>query len=100
METGFFGIGNENWGCGGNMNPEYYANEYRRYQTYVRNYYPEHPIQKICCGANADDYQWTSEVLKTTFSHCLEELHGNMNGLSSLLCISGWTGKERKLYGF
>lgn len=78
----FFGIGNENWGCGGNMNPEYYANEYRRYQTYVRNYYPEHPIQKICCGANADDYQWTSEVLKTTFSHCLEELHGNMNGLS------------------
>ena len=31
----YFGVGNENWGCGGNMTPEYYANEYRRYQTYV-----------------------------------------------------------------
>lgn len=31
----YFGVGNENWGCGGNMTPEHYANEYRRYQTYV-----------------------------------------------------------------
>ena len=29
----YFGVGNENWGCGGNMTPEYYANLYRRYQT-------------------------------------------------------------------
>ena len=48
----YFGVGNENWGCGGNMTPEYYANEYRRYQTYVRNYHPDRPIKKICCGAN------------------------------------------------
>ena len=34
----YFGVGNENWGCGGNMRPEYYADEYRRYRTYVRNY--------------------------------------------------------------
>ena len=34
----FFGVGNENWGCGGNMRPEYYADLYRRYQTYVRQY--------------------------------------------------------------
>ena len=34
----YFGIGNENWGCGGNMLPEYYANEYRRYRTYVRDF--------------------------------------------------------------
>lgn len=78
----FFGVGNENWGCGGNMNPDFYANEYRRYQTYVRNYHPDHPIHKICCGANVDDYEWTSEVLKTTHNHCLKELHGNMDGLS------------------
>ena len=31
----YFGVGNENWGCGGNMTPEYYGNLYRRYQTYV-----------------------------------------------------------------
>ena len=34
----YFGVGNENWGCGGNMRPEYYADVYRRYQTYVRSY--------------------------------------------------------------
>ena len=78
----FFGVGNENWGCGGNMNPDFYANEYRRYQTYVRNYHSDHPIHKVCCGANVDDYEWTSEVLKTTHNHCLKELHGNMDGLS------------------
>jgi alpha-N-arabinofuranosidase len=34
----YFGVGNENWGCGGNMRAEYYADEYRRYATYVRNF--------------------------------------------------------------
>ena len=34
----YFGIGNENWGCGGNMRPEFYADLYRRFQTYVRNF--------------------------------------------------------------
>ena len=34
----YFGVGNENWGCGGNMRPEYYADEFRRYATFVTNY--------------------------------------------------------------
>lgn len=67
-EVSFFGVGNENWGCGGNMTPGYYANEYRRYQTYVRNYpnakHPGHKIYKIACGPNSDDYSWTEEVMK------------------------------------
>ena len=63
----FFGIGNENWGCGGNMPPDYYANEYRRYQTFVRDYNSGQHIQKICCGASCDDYEWTKEVLATCF---------------------------------
>ncbi len=78
----YFGVGNENWGCGGNMTPQYYANEYRRYQTYVRNYSPEHPINKICGGANVADDYWTKEVLKTTFDNVPEEFHGLMDGLS------------------
>lgn len=92
----FFGVGNENWGCGGNMNPDFYANEYRRYQTYVRNYHPDYPIHKVCCGANVDDYEWTSEVLKTTHNHCLKELHGNMDGLSLHYYVhpEGWEIKE------
>ena len=74
----YFGVGNENWGCGGNMRPEYYGDLFRRYQTYVRNYDGAHPIAKICCGANADDYDWTKRVLATCFDHGF----GYMNGLS------------------
>ena len=77
----YFGVGNENWGCGGNMTPEHYGNEYRRYQTYVRNYDPENPIKKVCCGANVADYFWTERVLKTTFDHG-EHAHGFMDYLS------------------
>lgn len=78
----FFGVGNENWGCGGNMNSDYYANEYRRYQTYVRDYKTDHHIQKICCGANVDDYEWTKDVLSTCFRHSIPAQHGFMDGLS------------------
>ena len=46
----FFGVGNANWGCGGNMTPEYYANLYRRYQTYVRQYHQDAQIYKVCGG--------------------------------------------------
>lgn len=60
----YFGVGNENWGCGGNMTPEYYANEYRRYQTYVRNYHQDRKIAKIACGPNIDDYEWTETLMK------------------------------------
>lgn len=74
----YFGVGNENWGCGGNMRPEYYGDLYRRYQTYVRNYNAKKPIAKIACGANAEDYHWTRKVLETTFDHG----NGYMNGLS------------------
>lgn len=77
----YIGVGNENWGCGGNMTPEFYGNEYRRYQTYVRNYDAEKLVKKICCGANSDDYEWTKGVLSTTFYHG-KEAHGFMDGLS------------------
>lgn len=62
-ELPFFGIGNENWACGGNMRPAYYADLYRRYQTYVKNY-PKSAVRKIACGPNNDDYEWTKTVMK------------------------------------
>ncbi|HYD84687.1 MAG TPA: alpha-N-arabinofuranosidase, partial [Opitutus sp.] len=49
----YFGVGNESWGCGGSMTPEYYANEYRRYNTFIKNYDRENLIYRIACGANA-----------------------------------------------
>jgi len=69
----YFGVGNENWGCGGNMRPEYYADEYRRYQTYVRNY-DGNKIYKIACGACDFNYKWTEVLMNNAKLH--------MNGLS------------------
>lgn len=91
----YFGIGNENWGCGGNMTPEYYANLYRRYQTYVRSYDSENPISKICGGANVDDYNWTEKVMEVTHDHTLKQFHGFMDGLSLHYYVhpGGWENK-------
>jgi alpha-L-arabinofuranosidase len=58
----YFGVGNENWGCGGNMRPEYYADLYRQYSCYVRNY-GSNRIFKIACGANSQDYNWTKVLM-------------------------------------
>jgi len=69
----YFGVGNENWGCGGNMRPEYYADLYKRYATYIRNFGKD-KIYKIAGGASVDDYHWT-EVL-------MREAGTWMNGLS------------------
>ncbi|KAA9007546.1 alpha-N-arabinofuranosidase [Paenibacillus spiritus] len=62
-KVSYFGVGNENWGCGGNMRPEYYADLYRRYQTYVRNY-DGNVIHRIACGPNADDYNWMEVLMR------------------------------------
>ncbi|MFD3258363.1 alpha-N-arabinofuranosidase [Paenibacillus lentus] len=68
----YFGVGNENWGCGGNMRPEYYADLYRRYQTYVRNY-DDNKIHRIACGPNVDDYNWM-EVLMREASRFMDSI--------------------------
>jgi alpha-L-arabinofuranosidase len=59
----FWGIGNESWGCGGNMTPEFYANEYKRYAAFAKNY-PGAPLKKIASGPNSDDYNWTEVIMK------------------------------------
>lgn len=95
FKVDFFGVGNENWGCGGNMTPSFYANEYRRYQTYVRNYDAKAPIMKVCCGANVDDYHWTEDVMKTAFDHTPENLHGFMDGISLHYYTTPGTWEEK-----
>ena len=60
----YWGIGNEAWGCGGNMRPKFYADLCRQYATYLRGYDRAHPIYKIASGANADDYNWTKTVME------------------------------------
>ena len=60
----FWGVGNESWGCGGNMTPDFYADQYKRYATYARNY-QDAPLLRIASGANSSDYNWTDVLMKT-----------------------------------
>ena len=69
----YFGVGNESWGCGGNMRPEFYADNFRRYNTFLKNY-PGNRIERFACGPNGPDNNWT-EVL-------LSMAGRQMNGLS------------------
>ena len=59
----YWGVGNESWGCGGNMRPEYYADEFRRYQTYCRDY-GDNTLIRIACGPSEDDYRWMEVLME------------------------------------
>ena len=77
----YFGVGNENWGCGGTMRPEYYADLYRRYQTYCRNY-GENKLYKIACGPGSGDYNWTEVMMQNTSRRRHNNILYIMDGLS------------------
>lgn len=59
----YFGVGNENWGCGGRMRAEYYADLYRQYSLYVRDY-GDNAIYRIAAGPRRDDYHWTEVLMR------------------------------------
>ena len=59
----YWGVGNENWGCGGHMRPEYYADQFRQYATYCRSF-GDNKLQRIACGANGGDYNWTEVLMR------------------------------------
>jgi alpha-N-arabinofuranosidase len=60
----FWGVGNEAWGCGGNMRPEYYADIYRKYSTFISDWTNSGKILRIASGANSADYNWTEVLMK------------------------------------
>lgn len=69
----FFAVGNETWGCGGNMRPEYYADLYRQYATFIKNQ-SGNRIQKLAVGSHDDNYNWTEVLMAQATRY--------MNGLS------------------
>ena len=69
----YLGVGNESWGCGGNMTPEFYSDQYRRYATYCRNY-DGNRLYKVASGASDYDYNWTKVLMNNVRS--------NISGLS------------------
>lgn len=68
----YWGVGNEVWGCGGNMRPEYYANIYRQYATFMTSWNNDNKLFRIASGANSTDYNWT-EVLMRDIPHGMLE---------------------------
>lgn len=64
FNVSFWGVGNETWGCGGNLTPEEYAAEYRRFTAAVPRYGVN--LNFIASGANVDDYNWTRGFFSKT----------------------------------
>lgn len=82
----YLGVGNESWGCGGCFTPEGYSVEYRKYQTYCRNY-NGNELFKIASGASDYDYNWTDVLMRNA--------HFLMNGLSlHYYTVTGWDGSK------
>ncbi len=78
----YLGVGNESWGCGGDMTAQYYSDVYKRYALYARNY-ADNKLFKIACGASEDDYKWTKTVMKNAGT--------KLNGLSlHYYTVPGW----------
>ena len=81
----FWGVGNENWGCGGHMTAEFYADQYRRYATFCRNY-GENRLLKIAGGANSNDLNWTETLMRKI-------PRGEMYGISLHYYTTNWRKK-------
>ena len=82
----FLGVGNESWGCGGNMRPEYYSDLYRRYSVYCRDY-DGNKLYKIASGASDYDYQWTKVLM--------DRVGNRMDGVSlHYYTVTGWNGSK------
>jgi alpha-N-arabinofuranosidase len=63
-KVGFVGLGNESWGCGGSMTPDYYVSQLKIYARYVRSYNSARPTLKIAVGPNEADTSYTEAVMK------------------------------------
>ncbi|HET9825760.1 MAG TPA: alpha-L-arabinofuranosidase C-terminal domain-containing protein [Chitinophagaceae bacterium] len=68
----YWGIGNEAWGCGGNMTAEYYANVYRQYATFMTNWNNTDRIFRVASGASGNDYHWTEVLMRDIPPNMLE----------------------------
>ena len=63
FEIAYFGVGNEAWGCGGNMRPEYYSDLYRQYSTFLKA--PKGNMPKlVASGGHSEDTSWTDVLSK------------------------------------
>ena len=59
----YWGVGNENWNCGGRMTAEHYADRYMNFNLYCRNY-GDNVLYRVACGPRGDNYHWTETLMK------------------------------------
>jgi alpha-N-arabinofuranosidase len=88
-KVAFWGVGNETWGCGGNMRPEYYADLYRRFATFLKAPEGNRP-KKIASGGYNEQTHWTG-VLSSG-------IPSNIDGISHhyyTLPTGDWTVKGK-----
>ena len=65
LNVTYWGVGNENWGCGGNFSPEDYCTEFRRYASFVRGFGKK--LSVIACGPASNDVEWTNRFFRKIF---------------------------------
>ncbi|MDI1256967.1 MAG: alpha-L-arabinofuranosidase C-terminal domain-containing protein [Flavobacterium sp.] len=68
----FWGVGNEMWGCGGNMTPEFYANLFKQYSTFMTDWDNSGKMFRIASGANVADYHWTEVLMRDIPKNLIE----------------------------
>ncbi|WP_052346467.1 alpha-N-arabinofuranosidase [Hymenobacter swuensis] len=95
-KVSWWGIGNESWGCGGNMTADYYTDVYKRYATFAHNYPASPPLKKIVSGANGDDANWTETCMKRI---PLNQMWG-LTLHQYTLPTGSWSGSKGKATGF
>ena len=86
----YWGVGNESWGCGGDMTPEEYATEFRKFTAWVPTYQTTQ-LKYIATGPNGADVGWTRRFFTKLMEkgpRMAERVHG-----FGLHYYSGTTGK-------
>ena len=68
FDVDLWGVGNESWGCGGNMTPEEYAAEFRRYTAWTPSY-SKTPLRFVAVGPNGDDVDWTTRLFRALYAN-------------------------------
>ncbi|MGH9715844.1 MAG: alpha-N-arabinofuranosidase [Candidatus Acidiferrales bacterium] len=85
-QVGFLGIGNESWGCGGDMTPNYYLSQLKIYSHFVRNFNPaeqgNQQMLKIAVGPGGGGSQWDKWTETIMKAYQDGSLSGGINGLS------------------
>jgi alpha-L-arabinofuranosidase len=73
----YLGVGNETWGCGGSMTPEYYTDVYKQFATFIKTPEDNRPVV-VASGGHDRQTNWTQRLL----GHVEESWTLRLDGIS------------------